>query len=232
MKIKILRLFGYGIIAIALSIFTSCEKDDAFEYQPYVRGEYTSWGYMRGHVTDLQTLERCEFNHVQHPAVPSRITGNDGRIFNPVMKKDIWNYTMSFKYNDKEAINHNAEERTEDMLPSGSFINLRLTGDLKEGVYEIIEGDELVDLDNGGFTYNPLSSVSIHIYEDISLSSNVDVKPVRYVPVWDEPVILVLDVVEYPYGHSLPLVEGHLYATLYREDNTKERLYVQMKFGK
>lgn len=229
---KNLRLLGFGIIAITLSTFTSCEKDDAFEYQPYVRGEYMSWGYMRGHVTDLKTLERFEFNHVQHPAVPSRITGNDGRIFNPVMKKDIWNYTMSFKFNDKEAINHNEEERTEDMLPSGSFINLRLTGDIKKGVYEIFEGDELVDLPDGGFTYNPLSSVSIYIYEDMSLFSNSDVKPVRYVPAWDEPVIVVLDVVEYPYGHSLPLVEGYLYATLRHEDNEKDRLYAYMEFGK
>ena len=226
MKTRKLRLLGFSIIAIAISFFTSCAKDNSFEHQPYVRGEYKSWGYMRGSVTELQSLEYVEFNHVQHPAVISRISSHDGII------SDIPNFNIEFKYNDNEAFNYNTEERTKDMLASGSFIRLRLTGDIKKGVYKIIEGNELVDLPDGSFTYNPLSSISIQIFEDMSLFSNADVKPIRYIPFWDEPAILVLDVVEYPYGLSLPIVEGHLTATLYREDNEKEQLHVEMQFGK
>lgn len=230
MKHNIIKLIGCTIIA--LFILASCESDDGFEFKPYTRGQDYSWGYMDGIVENLRTGERYPVSHKQHPSLESRQGRRDELRYRSELNRHVLFRRISFFFNDKEAHNYAVSERTEEMLPSLSFINLTLVDDFRTGMIEIVDSDEYVDSDGGDFTYSYNSSVSIVVYDDVAKVNQFEVKPLRYVPDKNNPFIVLLDIVEFNKDFiGSPLIEGRLRGILYCEDNPDDRMMVDMRFG-
>jgi len=217
---------------MALSILVGCDSDDAFKYEPYVRGIDPLWGYMNGMVTNMKTGEQYLIDHEQHPSLKSRQGHHSEFRYNQELNKQVQFRYMTFYFNDKEAKNHYERNGREKVLPSLSYINLTLIGDFKKGAVEIVDGENFVRLEDGAIIRNLKSSISIEIYDDADKSGQWGVKPLRYIPREDHPFYVYLDTVEFDKDNlDAPLLEGYLSGTLYREDNPEERMIVDMKFG-
>ncbi|MDR0334194.1 MAG: DUF5025 domain-containing protein [Dysgonamonadaceae bacterium] len=231
MKTRIIKLIGYTIIV--LCILASCDNGEGFTYEPYIRGQDWSWGYMHGAVERPLTGEKISVSHVQHPSLKGRQGHRYMLLHRPDIEKEGLFRYMSFCFNDKEAYNYDVNKRTKDMLPSLSILRLTLVNNFLEGtILKIEDGDLFVDLDGGGFDHNFNSSISIEFYDNADYVDHVAMKPLRYVPDKNNPFLVHLDIVE-PYTGYTPAVvlEGRLEGVLYREDNPEDYMIVDISFG-
>jgi hypothetical protein len=248
MKARVTKLIGYTIIA--LCILTSCDNGEGLTPEPYIRGQDWSWGYMHGTVERPLTGEKISVNHVQHPNLKSRQNSTCFLSPRPDREKpdpddNVLFYYMTFFFNDKEAYNYLEWQRTKQMLPNISALHLTLFNNFPKGeVIKVADGEKIVRFDDGSIGINFNHSVSIETHDNVFTLDGWIPRPldhsawrpqslVKYVPIESEALLVHLDFVESKTKDGFPMIvlEGHLKGTLYREDNPKDYMVVDISFG-